>query len=145
MTELDINGIVALVNQLRVVHNVPPIKWNIQIAHVSQTYANTLAATNKFQHSNNYNYGENLFMSPGLKTNFQNAIKLWYNEIKSYNYNLNTYQPNCGHATALLWKNTTDIGAGIAKLPNGYYVYVMNFSPPGNYNKQFKQNVLPSS
>jgi len=52
-----------------------------------------------------------------------------------------------GHFTQVVWKGTTSIGVGVATVPDPKYgsstVVVVNYSPPGNCQGQFPQNVLP--
>ena len=48
-------------NSLRAIHCAPPLQLDAQLNTIAQNYAEYLAKTNRFQHSNN-GYGENLFM-----------------------------------------------------------------------------------
>ncbi len=49
-----------------------------------------------------------------------------------------------GHFTQLVWKNTEKIGAGIAYNSDRTKAYaVAQYSPPGNYEDQYQENVLP--
>lgn len=51
-----------------------------------------------------------------------------------------------GHFTQLVWKNTQRVGAGIAYTSDRKKVYVVaQYSPPGNYQGQYQQNVLQAS
>ena len=43
----------------------------------------------------------------------------------------------------LVWKNTKEIGAAQAKRQDGRLVVVVRYSPPGNFNNAYKENVLP--
>ena len=49
---------------------------------------------------------------------------------------------NTGHFTQVVWKSSTSIGLGIAHGGRGTYC-TAQYSPPGNYQGQFKSNVLP--
>ena len=50
-------------NKYRATHLAPALQLDATINGVAQAYAQTLAASGTFQHSNNANYGENLYMS----------------------------------------------------------------------------------
>ena len=49
-------------NSLRAQHCAPPLQLDAQLNTIAQDYADYLARTNRFQHSNN-GYGENLYMA----------------------------------------------------------------------------------
>jgi len=67
---------------------------------------------------------------------------MWYNEIKDYNFQKPGFGMNTGHFTQVVWKGTTEGGWGIATNAQGNCYVVGNYSPPGNYEGQFPQNVL---
>jgi len=43
----------------------------------------------------------------------------------------------------LVWKNTKRIGAAYATRTDGFVVVVIRYSPAGNYNSAYQQNVFP--
>jgi hypothetical protein len=47
-----------------------------------------------------------------------------------------------GHFTQVIWKSTTKVGFGIARTNDYCVVVVANYSPPGNYIDEYKENVL---
>lgn len=65
----------------------------------------------------------------------------WYKHIKEYNWEDATFNPKTGNFTQVVWKNTTELGVGIA-YEKGKYVVVCNYNPRGNYKGQFSENVL---
>lgn len=48
-------------NQLRVKHGAPPLKLSRKICQISKEWADKLALRGKIEHSNNKEYGENIF------------------------------------------------------------------------------------
>ena len=50
-----------------------------------------------------------------------------------------------GHFTQVVWKGSQQLGVGVAFANNGRIaVVVANYSPPGNYQNRFTDNVLPA-
>ena len=41
----------------------------------------------------------------------------------------------------MIWKNSKEVGIGKARDQNGKVIVVANYSPPGNYIGQFRENV----
>lgn len=76
----------------------------------------------------------------------ENAIKMWYDEIQYYNWNNPGFSSATGHFTQVVWRASTEIGVGIAVVPDASYrirsVVCISYRPPGNYQGQFAQNVL---
>lgn len=95
-------------------------------------------------HSNG-KYGENVYMSTNTKlTDSQAALEatnLWYNEVKLYNYRRATFSSSTGHFTQVVWKNSNNLGIGVARSSKGVYV-CGSYDPRGNVVGQFGQNVL---
>ena len=84
----------------------------------------------------------------------EEVVELWYREIDYYNYAKPSYRgPNgeaLGHFTQLVWKASTKLGIGVSmtKFESGgrlwdAYIVVAHYSPTGNFNSAFGDNVMP--
>lgn len=79
-----------------------------------------------------------------------NAAEDWYAEIKYYpfgDFHAGAGpKPNFLHFTQMVWKGTKEVGYGLSKCGNTYYV-VARYFPPGNIDvlgmHLFEENVLP--
>jgi hypothetical protein len=67
-------------------------------------------------------------------------VDSWYEEIKDYSFARSDYIKGTGHFTQVVWKNTTDVGFGIAS-GNGANYGVANYYKAGNFQGEFKENV----
>ncbi|KAJ3081785.1 hypothetical protein HK102_002132 [Quaeritorhiza haematococci] len=124
-------------NRFRAIKNVPPVSWNNTIAAIAQSYAEELAATNRFEHSRRRGLGENLYSATGFppETIGQSAVQSWAEERAAYERA--GEPPVCGpevnfgdvgHWTQMIWKDTTQIGCGVGA--NGRTrVVVCNYAP----------------
>jgi len=133
-----------LINNLRQQHHAMPLKWNADIADFAFSWSNYLVHTNRFEHST-ARLGENLAMLSfrgNATENIVTAINLWYAEMRIYNFSRPGFSTTTGHATALVWRKTTDIGIGYAVL-NRRVIVCANFWPPGNMAGAFDENVKP--
>lgn len=66
---------------------------------------------------------------------------MWYDEVKTYDYNKPGFSLQTGHFTQVVWKGSTKLGFGSAKVGD-YTANVGLYSPPGNMLDDFKGNVL---
>jgi uncharacterized protein YkwD len=138
------NGIVAAHNRVRAKHCAPPITWSAQIAAVAQKWADSLAARNcAFQHSPNRKYGENLFGGTGQLTPAQ-TVGSWYSEVKHYDFGKPGFNMRTGHFTQVVWARSTQLGCGLSRCSNGMSIVVCNYSPAGNFQGRYRQNVKPT-
>lgn len=48
-----------------------------------------------------------------------------------------------GHFTQIVWRESRELGVGMARNRAGEVFIVANYDPPGNYIGSFKKNVLP--
>ncbi|KAM6965253.1 Golgi-associated plant pathogenesis-related protein 1 [Aplochiton taeniatus] len=98
------------------------------------------------QHSDTKN-GENIHYSwssaPKALTG-QEPVDNWYSEIKDYSWSQPGFSGNTGHFTQVVWKDSTEVGVGLATDGNTVFV-VGQYSPAGNMNMPgyFEKNVLP--
>ncbi len=131
-------------NYYRKKHHVGPLTINKDLSKIAQAYANKLCATNTFCHSSNKykgnNIGENLYTCRNKRATGATATDSWYNEIKDHNFRKD-FQSATGHFTQLVWKNSEQVGFGIANRGETYFV-VANYYPAGNTLGQFHQNVF---
>lgn len=104
-----------------------------------------MATSNRFKHSSSDKFGENIFMSGNILLSDSDAVKEatkeWYSEVSTYNYNNPGISMATGHFTQVVWKNSKNLGIGVARSLRGVYVCA-NYDPPGNFKGQFPQNVL---
>ena len=144
-------------NELRKKHHVNDLIINNELMEIAQKYAEKIAKTNQFQHSNKKDrelknhkgewVGENIYYfwsSAKASYNSGNASESWYDEIKDYDFNKGGSSNGgvVGHFTQVVWKNTKEVGFGLAFNKNQCYV-VGNYYPGGNFNRQEKNNVFP--
>ena len=138
-------------NKYRKMHCVPKLKPIQKIAVTAQKTSKLLCTQKELTHSGNKLYGENLFKAIFPK-NFtvdrhimvDNAVKAWYSENKFYNYDNPVDNKKSLHFTQLIWKNTVEFGCGLTECVfdnHKVIVIACNYSPPGNYRGQFKENV----
>ena len=143
MNSQELDEITKHINQYRRLHNAPDMSQNPTISDFSQSWSNNLMATNKFEHSKNKMYSENLAYSSyqGDKvSHIKQAITAWYQEIKNYDYNKSTFMSSTGHATALLWKSSSAFGIGYT-FDGRKHIVCMNMYPAGNVIGRFKENI----
>uniref|UniRef100_A0A0N5A6M3 SCP domain-containing protein n=1 Tax=Parastrongyloides trichosuri TaxID=131310 RepID=A0A0N5A6M3_PARTI len=134
-------------NRYRNRHGALPLKYNETIANLAQIYAEDLAYNGSpLYHDKDSTYGENL--AGGELHYITNTITHWYNEIKYYDFKKPGFNESTKHFTALVWKDTKQVGCGIAQQGQPFYYYdyyvVCKYYPPGNIEGKYKENVLPS-
>ncbi|NJP11866.1 MAG: hypothetical protein HC866_22300 [Leptolyngbyaceae cyanobacterium RU_5_1] len=120
-------------NEWRTRYGVPAVTWSPQLAAYAQEWANTLLREDRFGHRPQSPYGENLAWAGGQQMSPERVVRMWGEEVKDYNYTTNTCKPGkvCGHYTQIVWRNTKQIGCGVAR-GNGKEIWVCNYNPPGN-------------
>lgn len=127
-------------------HHAPPLTLNKNLCKFAEEWAKNLANRGSMQHRSNNSYGENIFYKWGsgqITVNGNEPVDSWYNEIKDYNFNAGKFTSGTGHFTQVVWKGSTELGVGMAKNSKNQIFVVTNYNPPGNYQGQFGQNVLP--
>ena len=133
-------------NDYRRKHHSPNLTLNNELNRIAQNYANKIAKEFSLQHSNNeYKgepLGENIYMVNGMKPTGRDMTKSWYDEINKYNFNSKKFIKGTGHFTQIVWKNSKEVGFGIAQAADGSYFCVANYYPCGNFLGEFEENVL---
>ena len=133
-------------NKYRKKHHVGNLVLSKDLCDIAQKYAETLARTGNFAHSNakynGKNMGENLFACYGMKISGDGMTDDWYNEVNDYDFNNPGFIKGTGHFTQVVWKDTREVGFGYAQARDGYYYGVANYYPAGNYVGEFEENVF---
>lgn len=121
-------------NKCREKVNVPPLRWSNELANYAQDWANQLSQSGRFEHRPEPNqYGENL--AGGNSPN--EAVNMWCSEEKKYNPTTNACRGglmSCYHYTQVVWRNTRELGCGVASSKDWGKVFVCNYNPPGNFS-----------
>ena len=143
VTPEDAQAVLDHHNKIRQDLGIPPLTWSKDVAAFAQQWADSLANFNDCNikhHSNELGYGENIFGASSADV-FKpiDASLAWYKEKEKYTYSKlgegNWYET--AHYTQMIWKNTTEMGMGIATCPSGGLVIVANYSPAGNYSGEY--------
>lgn len=122
------------------------VAWSAQIAKFAQQRADQIAREKRLAHlpQGQNPYGENLAQggaSGGVSGyTVVNACEGWYAERAKMQKNARTmsvelFNRGVGHYTQMVWKGTTQIGAGISTYQQGGFtmtVVVCCYNPPGN-------------
>ncbi|XP_062844359.1 GLI pathogenesis-related 2 [Trichomycterus rosablanca] len=133
-------------NAYRKQHGAPSLSLNASLSRSAQAWAEKLLASRTLKHSNSGN-GENLYYtysSAPKKLSGCVAVENWYSEIKKYDFNRPGFSSGTGHFTQVVWKDTKELGVGVAT--NGTTTFVVGqYSPAGNISNAgyFEKNVLP--
>ncbi|XKL65869.1 hypothetical protein PGB90_009289 [Kerria lacca] len=140
------DDMLKLHNEYRKKHKVRSLVLSKELCRRAQDWAKILARDDKLIHRPESSYGENLFSmwSSNVITG-KDACILWYQEGKDYNYSVEPKVLKCGHFTQMVWKNTKQVGFGMAKGRSGKVVIVANYLPAGNIIGQFIENVIHPS
>jgi uncharacterized protein YkwD len=130
--------IVDMHNTYRAKHCVPPLTWSAELAASAQKWADNcwIGHDSKRGH-----IGENIAW--GGERTAASAVEAWYREVKDYNYAKPGLVTGIGHFTQMVWKDSKQIGCGVAKCYLGTVrLWVCRYAPTGNWRGQFPQNVL---
>ncbi|XP_032904586.1 uncharacterized protein LOC116990755 [Amblyraja radiata] len=136
------------VNEHRASHGARPLTLSPAISKNAEKWAEHLVASRTMQHSDTP-HGENIWYQQGpagLQVTGQDVADYWYNEIKTYDFSSPGFQKNCGHFTQLVWRDSKEMGVGLASDGKGLTVVVAQFDPAGNITNPgyFDKNVLPT-
>lgn len=131
-------------NRYRAKHCAAPLSWSPQLAASSQKWADTLKAKGcRFGHSGSKS-GENLAAGTTGALPPEEVVRMWYDEVKIYDFKKPGFSMETGHFTQVVWLDTTQVGCGMAQC-KGNDIWVCQYERPGNWEGQFGQKVRPTS
>jgi uncharacterized protein YkwD len=138
----DADAYLAAHNGYRAKHCAPPLTWSPKLAELAQRWADALRAKGcAFGHSNG-STGENLAAGTTGTLDPESVTKMWYDEIALYKFPNGGFSMKTGHFTQVVWRGTTQIGCGRSQC-NGMDIFVCEYDPAGNWDGQYRENVLP--
>jgi len=132
--------LVAAHNAVRASAGTQPIAWDPLLAAGAQAYAQRLAATRTFQHSDRRvrpGIGENLWMGTGGAFSPEQMVGNWASEKQWFrpgifpNVSRTGNWHDVGHYTQMIWPRTTRVGCAIRSSSRNDYL-VCRYSPGGN-------------
>lgn len=132
--------ILAAHNAVRARAGVPPLMWDNALGSAAAAYAQQMAFTGRFEHSNRRarpGTGENLWMGSHGYFPIEAMVGGWASEKRWFVPGLfpaNSRTGNwedVGHYTQMIWPTTTRVGCALASTPRADYL-VCRYSGAGN-------------
>jgi uncharacterized protein YkwD len=129
-------------NRARARHCARPLSWSAKLAQVAQQWANTLRDKGcMFGHSSG-SYGENLAAGTSGTLDPEAVVGMWYDEVAHYKFPDGGFSMKTGHFTQVVWRGTAQVGCGRSQC-KGMDIWVCEYDPAGNWEGQYRENVLP--
>ncbi|XP_072235500.1 uncharacterized protein [Leuresthes tenuis] len=134
------------VNSYRAKHHAPPLTLNGEMNAAAQKWADRLLEKGSLEQSGTkdgestyYMYSSDSFVPTGRE-----AVDRWYSGIEDYDFTKPGYQNKTGNFTQLVWRDSKELGVGVAC--DGTKAFVVgHYRPAGNFTNEgcFQGNVLP--
>jgi len=117
---------------------VPRLKWSARLASQAQSWADSLARSNRFEHAEQrYGAGENLWMGPARRYSAEQMVGGFTDEVRYFrsgqfpNVSNTGSWHDVGHYTQLVWRGTQEVGCAVAQGRNNDFL-VCRYLPAGN-------------
>jgi hypothetical protein len=132
--------VLAAHNAERARVHVPPLIWDYALGNAAASYAQQLAITGRFEHSNRAarpGTGENLWMGSHGAYSVEAMVGSWASEKRWFvpgifpNVSRNGSWAAVGHYTQMIWPTTQRIGCALASTPRADYL-VCRYAAAGN-------------
>lgn len=130
----DLETALCVHNEARAAVGVEPLTWSVALAREAEDFAQYLAESGTFEHSES-GYGENLYWYSARAENpFEQASKSWFSEISDYRHCTQWHSNflEIGHYTQMVWHSTREVGIGYAVSDVGETYVVARYHPAGN-------------
>lgn len=143
----DTQALVDAHNAARARHCAAPLTWSPQLAAAASRWANSLRDHNcAFEHSPNNTFGENLAGGTTGYLDGNAVVAMWYDEAKQYDFRSGAFSMQTGHFTQVVWRGTTQLGCARSTCgAQNQDIWVCEYDPAGNWEGQFRENVLPTT
>ena len=132
--------ILAAHNAVRARAGQPPLAWDPALGQAAAAYAQQMAFTGVFAHSNRQarrGTGENLWMGTRGAFSLETMVSNWASEGRVFQRGVfpavsrTGNWEDVGHYTQIVWPTTTRVGCAIASTARTDYL-VCRYSPAGN-------------
>ena len=132
--------ILAAHNRERVQVQVPSLAWDNALGTSAAAYAQQMAMTGAFQHSNRRarpGVGENLWMGTRGAFSVEQMVGAWASEKRMFRPGMfpdvttTGNWADVGHYTQMIWPTTQRVGCALASTSRTDYL-VCHYSPAGN-------------
>lgn len=143
----DTQALVDAHNAARARHCAAPLTWSPVLAQAALRWANSLRDHDcAFEHTPNNQYGENLAGGTAGYLDPTGVVTMWYGEVAKYDFKTGGFSMDTGHFTQVVWRGTTQLGCArsTCKAQN-QDLWVCEYDPPGNWEGQYRENVLPTN
>lgn len=107
-------------NEYRSKHGVPSLKLNKRLCRYAEEWARVIAARGVLAHRSNSEYGENIFCvwSSSVLANGvvygREPVDNWYGEVDKHVFGKEPSTLKTGHFTQVVWKDSRELGVGVA-------------------------------
>lgn len=124
----------------RAEHALPPLRWNPELAAAAHEWAQQLAASGGFEHSDDDSddpQGENLWMGTRGAFAYPEMVKHWVDEKADFlpgrplEASGRKGWEDIAHYTQIVWKDTREVGCAVASNAEDDYL-VCRYYPAGN-------------
>lgn len=137
-------------NETRSLHQTSELVEDAALTERAQEWANSLAEADLLNHSdllwNGKAVGENIAKgSAVLDEPAKLVCSKWYSEIVNYNFAAPGAQASTKNFTQMVWKDSKQVGFGLAYSKRGNTYVVVNYFPAGNDEAKLKENVLAAA
>ena len=132
--------VLAAHNLERARAGLPPLAWDTGLGNAAAAYAQQLAVTGRFKHSNRHarrGTGENLWMGSHGAFSLEAMVGGWASERRWFRPGMFPYVSRTGswedvaHYTQMIWPSTQRVGCALASTPRVDYL-VCRYSGVGN-------------
>lgn len=132
--------VLAAHNATRAQAGMPPLAWDPALGSSAAAYAQQMALTNRFEHSDRRarrGVGENLWMGTRGAFSIERMVSDWASERRMFRPGMFPTVARTGnwadvaHYTQIIWPTTTRVGCALASNGRADYL-VCHYSPAGN-------------
>ena len=132
-------------NTLRDRHGSPHLAYDAGLGAKAEDVAATLAASGDLSGAAAAqaagDLGVNLAWTNGGDLDGRAIVETWYGQIADYDFDEPGYSEQTGSFTQVVWRGSTQLGAGYAEMSGGGWLVIALYSPAGNVDGEFEGNV----